>query len=79
MKLTSAPLLEHHSKPGSRRDPTRHVLACAKQVGISRSRLETFLATAQAAPVLTALPTEMRRKCTIDRVMEVAELLAEWA
>ena len=28
-------------------------------------------------PVLTAHPTEVRRKSTIDREMEVAELLAE--
>ena len=31
----------------------------------------------QVAPVLTAHPTEVRRKSTIDREMEVAELLAE--
>jgi phosphoenolpyruvate carboxylase len=29
------------------------------------------------APVLTAHPTEVRRKSTIDREMEVADLLAE--
>jgi phosphoenolpyruvate carboxylase len=54
-----------------------HALARAKQAGISRSRLEAFLATAQVGPVLTAHPTEVRRKSTIDREMEVAELLAE--
>ena len=54
-----------------------HALARAKQAGISRSRLEAFLATAQVGPVLTAHPTEVRRKSTIDREMEVAKLLAE--
>ncbi len=52
-------------------------LARAQQLGISRSRLEAFFATALIAPVLTAHPTEVRRKSTIDREMEVAELLAE--
>ena len=36
-----------------------------------------FFADAMVAPVLTAHPTEVRRKSTIDREMEVAELLAE--
>src|SRR6202022_2106428 len=40
-------------------------------------RLEAFFATAQVGPVLTAHPTEVRRKSMIDREMEVAELLAE--
>ena len=35
--------------------------------------LRPFFATAQVGPVLTAHPTEVRRKSTIDREMEVAE------
>jgi phosphoenolpyruvate carboxylase len=54
-----------------------HALARAAEAGISRDRLEAFFATAQVEPVLTAHPTEVRRKSTIDREMEVAELLAE--
>lgn len=52
-------------------------LARAKETGVSRDRLAAFFTTAQIAPVLTAHPTEVRRKSTIDREMEVAELLAE--
>ncbi len=36
-----------------------------------------FFANAMVVPVLTAHPTEVRRKSTIDREMEVADLLAE--
>jgi phosphoenolpyruvate carboxylase len=52
-------------------------LARAKETGVSRDRLAAFFTTAQISPVLTAHPTEVRRKSTIDREMEVAELLAE--
>jgi phosphoenolpyruvate carboxylase len=54
-----------------------YALARATEAGVSRNQLEAFFATAQVGPVLTAHPTEVRRKSTIDREMEVAELLAE--
>jgi phosphoenolpyruvate carboxylase len=54
-----------------------YALALAKQAGISRAQLQAFFATAQIEPVLTAHPTEVRRKSTIDREMEVAGLLAQ--
>lgn len=54
-----------------------HALERARDAGISRGRLEGFFASAHVAPVLTAHPTEVRRKSMIDREMEVAELLAE--
>ena len=54
-----------------------HALARATEAGVSRGRLEAFFASAHVGPVLTAHPTEVRRKSTIDREMEVAELLAE--
>lgn len=54
-----------------------HALALAKQAGISRTQVQAFFATAQIEPVLTAHPTEVRRKSTIDREMEVANLLAQ--
>ena len=54
-----------------------HALALAKQAGISSAQLQAFFATAQIEPVLTAHPTEVRRKSTIDREMEVADLLAQ--
>jgi phosphoenolpyruvate carboxylase len=54
-----------------------HALARARQAGILPERLAAFFAGAMVVPVLTAHPTEVRRKSTIDREMEVADLLAE--
>jgi len=54
-----------------------HALAQARDAAISRSRLRDFFTNAIVCPVLTAHPTEVRRKSTIDREMEVAQLLAE--
>src|SRR5262249_35043044 len=52
-------------------------LARAEKAGISGERLRAFFSSAQIAPVLTAHPTEVRRKSTIDRDREVAQLLDE--
>jgi len=46
------------------------------RAGISPARLAAFFADATVGPVLTAHPNEVRRKSTIDRKLEVAELLA---
>src|SRR5215469_8458669 len=54
-----------------------HSLARARQTGVSPAALATFFANAMVVPGLTAHPTEVRRKSTIDREMEVAELIAE--
>jgi phosphoenolpyruvate carboxylase len=54
-----------------------HALARAGEAGVARAALQRFFATALVCPVLTAHPTEVRRKSTIDREMEIAELLAE--
>ena len=54
-----------------------HSLARICQAGITPARLDGFFAGAMVVPVLTAHPTEVRRKSTIDREMEVAELIAE--
>ena len=43
----------------------------------SSGGVDAFFAGAMVVPVLTAHPTEVRRKSTIDREMEVAELIAE--
>src|SRR4051795_1518556 len=48
-----------------------HALARAQRAGIARSALQRFFASALICPVLTAHPTEVRRKSTIDREMEV--------
>ncbi len=50
-------------------------LAKAKAAGIGADRLRSFFKTALVSPVLTAHPTEVRRKSTMDREMEVAALL----
>jgi phosphoenolpyruvate carboxylase len=54
-----------------------HALARACECGVSRERLAAFFAGAFVSPVLTAHPTEVRRKSSIDREMEIARLLAE--
>jgi phosphoenolpyruvate carboxylase len=52
-------------------------LAHAAQAGVTRVGLAEFFKNAAVVPVLTAHPTEVRRKSTIDREREVATLLAE--
>jgi phosphoenolpyruvate carboxylase len=47
----------------------------AHTAGISVAHLRKFFASALVSPVLTAHPTEVRRKSTIDREMEIAALL----
>src|SRR5207249_2585686 len=54
-----------------------HALAGAGEAGVSSACLRSFFANALVSPVLTAHPTEVRRKSAIDREMEVARLLAE--
>ncbi|MGA7072667.1 phosphoenolpyruvate carboxylase [Bradyrhizobium sp.] len=47
----------------------------ARTAGLSAANLREFFATALVSPVLTAHPTEVRRKSTIDREMEIAAVL----
>jgi phosphoenolpyruvate carboxylase len=54
-----------------------YALARARQAGIAPACIAWFFAHALVVPVLTAHPTEVRRKSTLDREMEVAERLAE--
>ena len=49
----------------------------ARDAGITREQLEGFFARALCVAVLTAHPTEVRRKSIIDREMEIARLLDE--
>lgn len=49
----------------------------ACDAGFSKEQLRDFFNDALVSPVLTAHPTEVRRKSTIDREMEIAELLAD--
>src|SRR5215472_3569685 len=50
-------------------------VAMAQSAGISNAELKQFFKSALVSPVLTAHPTEVRRKSTMDREMEVAHLL----
>src|SRR3954451_10516779 len=50
-------------------------LSHAQAAGFSAADLRRFFGQALVSPVLTAHPTEVRRKSTIDREMEIAALL----
>src|SRR5258705_12499648 len=50
-------------------------LSHARGAGFSAADLRKFFRDAQVSPVLTAHPTEVRRKSTMDREMEIAALL----
>ncbi|MEH2478776.1 phosphoenolpyruvate carboxylase [Nitrobacteraceae bacterium AZCC 2146] len=52
-------------------------IARAHAAGIDAPALRRFFGQALVSPVLTAHPTEVRRKSTIDREMEIAALLDE--
>jgi phosphoenolpyruvate carboxylase len=54
-----------------------YALGRAAKAGVPRERLEGFFAHALCSAVLTAHPTEIRRKSSIDREMEIARLLDE--
>jgi phosphoenolpyruvate carboxylase len=47
----------------------------AREAGFSTRQIRDFFDDALVSPVLTAHPTEVRRKSTIDREMEIAALL----
>jgi phosphoenolpyruvate carboxylase len=49
----------------------------ARSAGISRDALQAFFDRALCSAVLTAHPTEVRRKSSIDREMDIARLLDE--
>src|SRR4029079_3582026 len=67
-----------HARAGSapREGTIAAALAHAEQTGLTRAELAAFFRKALIVPVLTAHPTEVRRRSTIDREMEVAQLLA---
>ncbi|MBB4040714.1 phosphoenolpyruvate carboxylase [Microvirga flocculans] len=52
-------------------------LKLVQEAGVSQAALQAFFASALVCPVLTAHPTEVRRKSTIDREMEIAQILAQ--
>jgi phosphoenolpyruvate carboxylase len=68
----------HAFTPSAPREGTMaRALSSALEAGVSPEGLRAFFAGAMVVPVLTAHPTEVRRKSMIDREMEIAALLAE--
>jgi phosphoenolpyruvate carboxylase len=61
------------ARPGS----MRHALTRARAAGFDGAALLHFFDEALISPVLTAHPTEVRRKVTLTRELEVATLLDE--
>ena len=69
--------MRQSSKAGElpRPETLARTLLHARTAGISAMNLRKFFASALVSPVLTAHPTEVRRKSTIDREMEIAAVL----
>src|SRR6476619_4847433 len=59
--------------PGTIQD----TLARLRAAGVPRGKLQALFDSILVSPVLTAHPTEVRRKSVLDRENEVAQLLAE--
>lgn len=51
-------------------------LNLAQEAGLSSADLQKFFSNALIYPVLTAHPTEVRRKSTIDREMQISHILS---
>ncbi len=64
------------AKSGPRPGTIANALKAAQEAGVKQADLAAFFASALVSPVLTAHPTEVRRKSTIDREMEVSQILA---
>jgi phosphoenolpyruvate carboxylase len=72
-RTRSYAMAEAPPRPGT----MAYALSRAHAAGISREQLQAFFARALCSPVLTAHPTEVRRKSSIDREMDIARLLDE--
>ena len=64
-------ILRSAPRPGS----LSYAFNRAKEAGIDAKTLRAFFDTALVSPVLTAHPTEVRRKSTLTRELEIASLL----
>ncbi len=63
--------------PEPREGTLARALKLAREAGVGQEALQAFFASALVCPVLTAHPTEVRRKSTIDREMEISQVLAQ--
>jgi phosphoenolpyruvate carboxylase len=68
----------HAMTPSAPREGSMaHALERACKAGLSAAQLQLFFEEALISPVLTAHPTEVQRKSTLDREREIARLLDE--
>jgi phosphoenolpyruvate carboxylase len=67
------------SGAGPRPGTLEYALTHARAAGISVAELRNFFSKGLASPVLTAHPTEVRRRSTMTHEARIAELLAERA
>ncbi len=69
----------HHRASGSppRAGTLEHTVAVLRDDGLSAEQIVATLASVQVSPVLTAHPTEVRRKTILDTQRRIAELLVE--
>jgi len=63
------------AEAGERADTPEGVLKRLSEAGVDRNAVRDLLAQALISPVLTAHPSEVRRKSVIDRTTAVGELL----
>ena len=63
------------AKAAPRAGTMAYALARAEDARLPRASLQAFFASALCSPVLTAHPTEIRRQSSIEREMEIAQLL----
>jgi phosphoenolpyruvate carboxylase len=68
-----------HQLAGSKAQPASvaYALARLQDAGVDREQAAAFLRDALISPVLTAHPTEVQRKSTLDAEHDIARLLAE--
>jgi len=64
------------AEAGPREGSVARAFARAGKAGIGAAALRDFFQTAEIAPVLTAHPTEVRRRSVLDREIEIATMLA---
>ena len=66
-----------HAASAPRPGTMGHALGRVREAGLSGAPLHEFFAGAAIRPVLTAHPTEVQRRSTLNRQLEIAQLLAE--
>lgn len=63
--------------PAPRRGSLRDAISRLAEDGVDRAGLERLLARAQVSPVMTAHPTEARRRTTLDKLTRIFAVLRE--